>query len=58
MTTHHVTAIASDPQRTLDFYVGMLGLRLTRSITKMKRLARRTRRTRRGKRVGGKTIGL
>jgi len=55
MTTHHVTAIASDPQRTLDFYVGMLGLRLTRSITKMKRLARRTRR---GKRVGGKTIGL
>src|SRR5215467_3090008 len=23
---HHVTAIASDPQRTLDFYVGLLGL--------------------------------
>ena len=25
---HHVTAIASDPQRNLDFYVGLLGLRL------------------------------
>ena len=25
---HHVTAIASDPQRNLDFYVGTLGLRL------------------------------
>jgi glyoxalase family protein len=25
---HHVTAIASDPQRNLDFYVGVLGLRL------------------------------
>src|ERR1051326_8875307 len=25
---HHVTAIASDPQRTLDFYAGGLGLRL------------------------------
>ena len=24
---HHVTAIASDPQRNLDFYVGLLGLR-------------------------------
>ena len=23
---HHVTAIASDPQRTLDFYMGLLGL--------------------------------
>src|SRR5256885_13396551 len=23
---HHVTAIASDPQRNLDFYVGVLGL--------------------------------
>ena len=23
---HHVTAIASDPQRNLDFYVGLLGL--------------------------------
>ena len=25
---HHVTAIASDPQRNIDFYVGLLGLRL------------------------------
>src|SRR5256886_9681813 len=25
---HHVTAIASDPQRNLDFYAGTLGLRL------------------------------
>jgi glyoxalase family protein len=25
---HHVTAIASDPQRNLDFYAGLLGLRL------------------------------
>jgi glyoxalase family protein len=24
---HHITAIASDPQRNLDFYVGTLGLR-------------------------------
>jgi glyoxalase family protein len=27
---HHVTAIASDPQRNLDFYVGALGLRLVK----------------------------
>ena len=27
---HHVTAIASDPQRTLDFYAGVLGLRLVK----------------------------
>lgn len=27
---HHVTAIASDPQRTLDFYTGVLGLRLVK----------------------------
>ena len=27
---HHVTAIASDPQRTLDFYCGVLGLRLVK----------------------------
>src|SRR5919112_1789358 len=27
---HHVTAIASDPQRNLDFYVGMLGLRFVK----------------------------
>ena len=25
---HHVTAIAGDPQRNLDFYTGVLGLRL------------------------------
>jgi glyoxalase family protein len=27
---HHVTAIASDPQRNLDFYSGILGLRLVK----------------------------
>jgi catechol 2,3-dioxygenase-like lactoylglutathione lyase family enzyme len=27
---HHVTAIASDPQRNLDFYVGTLGLRFVK----------------------------
>jgi predicted esterase/catechol 2,3-dioxygenase-like lactoylglutathione lyase family enzyme len=27
---HHVTAIAGDPQRNLDFYVGMLGLRFVK----------------------------
>jgi glyoxalase family protein len=27
---HHVTAIASDPQRNLDFYVGLLGLRFAK----------------------------
>jgi glyoxalase family protein len=27
---HHITAIASDPQRNLDFYVGLLGLRLVK----------------------------
>lgn len=27
---HHVTAIASDPQRNLDFYVDLLGLRLVK----------------------------
>ncbi len=27
---HHVTAIASDPQRTLDFYAGLLGLRFVK----------------------------
>ena len=25
---HHVTTIATDPQRNIDFYVGLLGLRL------------------------------
>ncbi|HET9111826.1 MAG TPA: ring-cleaving dioxygenase [Ktedonobacterales bacterium] len=27
---HHVTAIASDPQRNLDFYTGLLGMRLVK----------------------------
>ena len=27
---HHVTAIASDPQRNLNFYIGLLGLRLVK----------------------------
>jgi catechol 2,3-dioxygenase-like lactoylglutathione lyase family enzyme len=27
---HHVTAIAGDPQRNVDFYVGILGLRLVK----------------------------
>jgi glyoxalase family protein len=27
---HHVTAIAADPQRNLDFYTGVLGLRLVK----------------------------
>lgn len=27
---HHITAIASDPQRNLDFYTGALGLRLVK----------------------------
>lgn len=27
---HHITAIASDPQRNIDFYVGFLGLRLVK----------------------------
>jgi glyoxalase family protein len=27
---HHVTAIAVDPQRNLDFYAGVLGLRLVK----------------------------
>jgi glyoxalase family protein len=27
---HHITAISSDPQRTLDFYSGLLGLRLVK----------------------------
>src|SRR2546422_8395315 len=27
---HHVTAIANDPQRNLDFYIGLLGLRLVK----------------------------
>ena len=27
---HHITAIASDPQRTLDFYTQVIGLRLVK----------------------------
>ena len=27
---HHITAIASDPQRNVDFYTGLLGLRLVK----------------------------
>lgn len=27
---HHVTAIAADPQRNVDFYTGVLGLRLVK----------------------------
>ena len=27
---HHVSAISSDPQRNLDFYAGVLGLRLVK----------------------------
>ncbi len=27
---HHITCIAADPQETLDFYVGVLGLRLVK----------------------------
>ena len=27
---HHITALASDPQRNLDFYVGFMGLRLVK----------------------------
>jgi catechol 2,3-dioxygenase-like lactoylglutathione lyase family enzyme len=30
MSIHHVTAIADDPQRNLDFYAGTLGLRLVK----------------------------
>ncbi len=30
MAIHHITAIAGDPQRNLDFYAGMLGLRLVK----------------------------
>jgi catechol 2,3-dioxygenase-like lactoylglutathione lyase family enzyme len=29
---HHVTAIASDPQRNLDFYVGLLVLRFVKRM--------------------------
>ena len=30
MSIHHITAIAGDPQRNLDFYAGVLGLRLVK----------------------------
>ncbi|HCA78842.1 MAG TPA: ring-cleaving dioxygenase [Bacteroidetes bacterium] len=30
MGIHHITAIASDPQRNVDFFVGVLGLRLVK----------------------------
>ncbi len=30
MSLHHVTATTGDPQRTLDFYAGVLGLRLVK----------------------------
>lgn len=30
MDIHHITAIAGDPQRNLDFYAGVLGLRLVK----------------------------
>jgi glyoxalase family protein len=30
MAIHHVTAIAGDPQRNLDFYAGVLGMRLVK----------------------------
>jgi len=30
MSIHHITAIAGDPQRNLDFYAGTLGLRLVK----------------------------
>jgi len=27
---HHITALASDPQKNIDFYAGILGLRLVK----------------------------
>lgn len=27
---HHITAIAGDPQQNVDFYMGLLGLRLVK----------------------------
>jgi len=30
VSVHHITAIAGDPQRNLDFYAGVLGLRLVK----------------------------
>ena len=31
---HHVTAIARDPQKNIDFYTGILGLRLRKDNSK------------------------
>ncbi|MBC7805857.1 MAG: VOC family protein, partial [Akkermansiaceae bacterium] len=28
---HHVTALASEPQANIDFYVGVLGLKLVKT---------------------------
>jgi glyoxalase family protein len=36
---HHVTAIASNPQQNLDFYVELLGLRLVKRTVIPDRLA-------------------
>ena len=35
---HHVTAIASDPQRNLDFYTQVLGLRLVKRTSVLPQL--------------------
>jgi glyoxalase family protein len=32
---HHVTAIASDPERNLDFYTLVLGLRFVKKTVKL-----------------------
>lgn len=29
---HHVTALAGEPQRNLDFYTGILGLRMVKKL--------------------------
>jgi catechol 2,3-dioxygenase-like lactoylglutathione lyase family enzyme len=34
---HHITAIAGDPQTNLDFYTGVLGLRLVKLTVNGKR---------------------
>jgi catechol 2,3-dioxygenase-like lactoylglutathione lyase family enzyme len=34
---HHVTAIASDPQRNVDFYTEVLGLRLVKTTGELRR---------------------
>jgi glyoxalase family protein len=34
---HHVTAIASNPQRNLDFYTEVLGLRLVKRTVQFRR---------------------